>query len=81
MGLKKQMKERFCLSKYIPNIAWKEVVSGGDRTEADRMGNLRAQHTKVWGVSSIFLNSEMHFPDFYSGLGFKPKFSSLYHCC
>lgn len=63
--------ERFGLSKCTPYIAWKEVVSRGDRTE-DRKPE-RSTH-KVWGVSSIFHNSEMHFPDFYSGWYLSPNF-------
>lgn len=45
MGLKK-MGERLCLSKSVPDIVWKELISKGDYTEVDRLGNLRAQHAE-----------------------------------
>lgn len=79
LALRKEVR-RLCLSRCILNVAWQEVVSRGDHTEADRLGNLRAQHAK-FGVSSIFLNSEMRISDFQSRLGFKPKLSSLCHSC
>lgn len=48
-----------------------------EQTMLKKTRNPRGQHTRVWGVFSVFHNREVRFPNFYSGQVFKPELSSV----